>query len=212
MSPRWSPDGRWIAFMGRTPGGPVRIYRVAADGGSPEEIWAAAERNLLAPTWSPDGKFLIFGQEGDAARGEQDFLCRLELTSRKLSKISGSEGSVYAVWSPDGRYLAAGSPGTTPGIRILDLATQQWFALTRRGSNDFAWSHDSDYLYIDSGEAGIFRIELANRREEKVADTRGIKRAAGNFGIWLGLAPDDSPLILRSLNSDRVYALEWEAP
>ena len=29
---------------------------------------------------------------------------------------------------------------------------------------------------------------------------------------WLGLAPDDSPLVLRQATMQEIYALEWEAP
>jgi len=29
---------------------------------------------------------------------------------------------------------------------------------------------------------------------------------------WSGLAPDDSPLVLRDTSVQEIYALEWEAP
>src|SRR5215469_16542149 len=45
MAPRWSPDGKRIAFMGRSPGGRVKIYIVSSEGGTPEEV-AAGESNL----------------------------------------------------------------------------------------------------------------------------------------------------------------------
>ena len=35
---------------------------------------------------------------------------------------------------------------------------------------------------------------------------------AGNLGTWIGLAPDDSPLMLRDTGTAEVYALDWEAP
>jgi dipeptidyl aminopeptidase/acylaminoacyl peptidase len=31
--PRWSPDGRWLAFMAQLPGNPWRIFVVSSDGG-----------------------------------------------------------------------------------------------------------------------------------------------------------------------------------
>jgi hypothetical protein len=32
------------------------------------------------------------------------------------------------------------------------------------------------------------------------------------LGGWTGLTPDDSPLLLRNVGSEEIYALDWEAP
>jgi Tol biopolymer transport system component len=50
-SPRWSPDGRWIAFMSY--GG---IYRIHPDGTGLELII----RDGYYPAWSPDGTMLMY--------------------------------------------------------------------------------------------------------------------------------------------------------
>ncbi len=34
----------------------------------------------------------------------------------------------------------------------------------------------------------------------------------GGFGGWNGLAPDDSPLVMRDAAVQEVYALDWQAP
>ena len=44
---------------------------------------------------------------------------------------------------------------------------------------------------------------------ERVADLKGLS-ITGYYGIWLGLAPDDSPLLLRDAGSQDIYALDWE--
>jgi eukaryotic-like serine/threonine-protein kinase len=56
--PRWSPDGRRIAFMGRGPGRPWQIHVVAADGGPVEVL---DPENVADPGWTSDGKALYFG-------------------------------------------------------------------------------------------------------------------------------------------------------
>ena len=208
MAPRWSPDGKRIAFMGRSPGGRVKIYIVSSEGGTPEEV-AAGESNLIAPTWSSDGRFLVFGFKSGSDTCKGDFLFQLDLQTRALSRVDGSEGLHYAIWSPDGRYLAA-TCGS--GINLLNRTIHQWSLLSKQPSGDFTWSHDSEYLYVERGEEGIFCIRVRDGREEKVAETHGFQAAAGDFGIWLGLTPDNAPLLLRNLSSDRIYALEWSAP
>jgi TolB protein len=52
----WSPDGRYIYFTSDRSGGP-QIYRVAADGGTPERITFEGSYNAR-PRLSPDGSKL----------------------------------------------------------------------------------------------------------------------------------------------------------
>ena len=61
--PRWSPDGKRIAFSAVVPGGPDKIHVVAADGGRPEQL-TAGNHYETDPNWSPDQNSLVFG--GDA--------------------------------------------------------------------------------------------------------------------------------------------------
>lgn len=52
----WSPDGRWIYFTSDRAGGP-QVYRVSANGGSPERITFEGSYNAR-PRLSPDGEKL----------------------------------------------------------------------------------------------------------------------------------------------------------
>ena len=45
---------------------------------------------------------------------------------------------------------------------------------------------------------------------ERVADLKDLP-ITGYYGFWLGLALDDSPLLLRDTGSQDIYALEWES-
>jgi len=57
--PRWSPDGKRIAFLSETVGKPTKLYIVSADGGTPSQA-VPGERNEGEASWSPDGKTLAF--------------------------------------------------------------------------------------------------------------------------------------------------------
>lgn len=57
-SPRWSPDGRWIAFDAVVDGPPA-IFVVAADGGPAQKV-VANEWESMVPSWSNDGKWIYF--------------------------------------------------------------------------------------------------------------------------------------------------------
>jgi hypothetical protein len=57
----------------------------------------------------------------------------------------------------------------------------------------------------------VLRVRISDRKVEYVADLKGLT-TTGYWGISLTLAPDDSPLMLRNLGTQDVYALDWEAP
>src|SRR5262249_17761212 len=75
------------------------------------------------------------------------------------------------------------------------------------------WSKNSDYLYFLHAEdqRSVMRIGIRDRKIERVADLKGFRQAS-YFGVWRGVAPDDSPLMLRSVGAQDIYALDWQAP
>jgi len=58
-SPRWSPNGRWIAFDGQSPDGQWDIFVIDAAGGQPRRVTPYASNEML-PAWSGDGKWIYF--------------------------------------------------------------------------------------------------------------------------------------------------------
>ncbi|MEP6764417.1 MAG: protease, partial [Gemmatimonadaceae bacterium] len=56
--PRFSPDGKWIAFTSNRSGGPA-VYVVSADGGDPRRLtWSPAGEQ--ARGWTRDGRRVLF--------------------------------------------------------------------------------------------------------------------------------------------------------
>jgi len=58
--PRWSPDGRSIAFFALDPNGKAAIFTVPQDGGTPQRLLPDEAANQTDPNWSPDGSKVIF--------------------------------------------------------------------------------------------------------------------------------------------------------
>src|SRR5258708_17313544 len=56
--PRWSPDGRWIAFLSDRGDG-AQIYRIAPDGGEAEKL-TTSKSPVTAFQWSPDGGSIAY--------------------------------------------------------------------------------------------------------------------------------------------------------
>src|ERR1044071_5751120 len=51
--PRWSPDGKWIAFESNR-GGAFQLYLIPADGGEARQL-TTLSTEATQPIWSPDG-------------------------------------------------------------------------------------------------------------------------------------------------------------
>src|SRR5947209_342498 len=67
MYPRFSPDGRWIAFSSDRDGN-YDVYVVASEGGKPRQLtWHTANDSVVG--WTPDGKNIVFS----SARGKGAF-------------------------------------------------------------------------------------------------------------------------------------------
>src|SRR5258705_492359 len=58
-NPRFSPDGRWLAFSGEYAGN-LDVYVVPAEGGEPRRLtWHPGADQVQG--WTPDGKMVVFG-------------------------------------------------------------------------------------------------------------------------------------------------------
>jgi len=54
---------------------------------------------------------------------------------------------------------------------------------------------------------------VSDRKIEDVAEPSKLGRvAAGSFGEWFGLAPDESPLLARDISNQEIFALEMQWP
>jgi Tol biopolymer transport system component/DNA-binding winged helix-turn-helix (wHTH) protein len=223
--PRWSPDGRQIAFMGRTDKTNFRAFVVSANGGQQRELIPGAKTGF-DPGWSADGKSIVLSMtdpvsssgHGSLLPSDMDGgISILDLTTNAIHNLPGSENFFSPRPSPDGKYIAA-ITRNSDRLVLFDLASQRWSDLTTPPFGPVgypSWSRDGQYIYFDTtfGEdRGIFRIRVADHKLEKISSMEGVQRFEANFGLWSGLAPDDSPLVARDISNQEIYALEWQAP
>lgn len=210
--PHWSPDGRRIAFRASLPEQARRIFLISADGGVPQELLPADENKKEEgiPTWSPDGRSIAYGQLRYDPKKIAIHI--IELATGKVTTVPGSEGLWSPRWSPSGRYLLALKSGgiffNSPGLLVFDFRTQRWRTLAEKPISEAIWSHDAQYIYFDVqlwvAEDAIWRVRVADGKIERVVGIHDFTR----FGTWLGIAPDDSPLLLREARETEIYSLD----
>ncbi|MDQ2900440.1 MAG: hypothetical protein M3Y07_11680, partial [Acidobacteriota bacterium] len=213
--PRWSPDGQSIAFMGRLPGRPWKVYLLPSKGGKPNELFPG-ERNEADPDWSPDGMRLVFGGIPKLDGVEHNAIYVANLRTREIASLPGSGDYFSPRWSPDGRHLAAlRSDGKT--LVLYDFESRRWseWASLPEGAGYPAWSSKGEWLYLlhrPAAQSEIVRLRLRDGRPEVVASLKEIGQLPFIFGSWIGLTPAGEPLTVRDLSTQDIYALEWQAP
>jgi eukaryotic-like serine/threonine-protein kinase len=212
--PHWSPDGMRIAFSGAKPGEPYRIYVVPADSGHPEQL--SSGKSELDPTWSKDASALMFGVLPTTDNPASAKIMLLDLKTRALTQVRGSQGLCCPRWSPDGRYVVALSADNQKLV-LLDLSTQKWRQLAdKMGTLGYmTWSPDSKYIGFDTSfnaDPGFFRMRVADGQIVRVVSLKSIRRFFPQWGEWSGMAPDGSPLVVRDISTQEIYALDVQWP
>ena len=106
--PRWSPDGKRIAFVRYMDKAQMQtsseLFIMNADGTAQKRL----THNTVAdgyPSWSPDGQYLAFRSRQNR-KGEVYVIELASQTFQRLTGAEGESGSGAPDWSPDGTEIA----------------------------------------------------------------------------------------------------------
>jgi len=164
--PRWSKDGKWIAYVAVQPGGQGDIEIVSTEGGEIVNLTetAADDRN---PTWSPSSREIAF-TETDRVRTR---IMTIDIETRTMVQIAEANVSDLK-WSPDGTSLLFVSDPLLPnddrrdnedifsipadggGSRLLTPGT------TRFREMSPSWSADSQRIAYATDSSGYSNIAI----------------------------------------------------
>jgi Tol biopolymer transport system component len=163
-SPRWSPDGRWIAVEGRF--GELALVDVASRKVL-RTIRPSVGARAVTPAWMPDGS-LLFASDRDGAGFH---LYRIDLTSLNVLRLEGT--------GPDAR-----SPDVSPdGTQLVFVGyTNDGFDLFSMRLNGAEWTSDDERAVKPAGSPDRLVSEQAPMSPLPAWPNRG-------YSPWPTIAP-----------------------
>ncbi|WP_207504391.1 S9 family peptidase [Telluribacter humicola] len=95
-SPRWSPDGKQIAYIrssseAYTMYGQPHLAVVPAAGGTPKVLSQTLDRDVANHRWTPDGHALVALVDDD----RQSYIAQFDIKSGKMTKLASGERAYY---------------------------------------------------------------------------------------------------------------------
>ena len=146
-SPRWSPDGKSIAYFSDE-SGEYEMYLRNADGsGTPQRLTSNSKTYYYWVKWSPDSKKIAYFEKAGN-------LFILDVASKKVTKVYRTERypNYTLDWSKDGRYLLFSGEAEKGNFQILawDDREKKLLKLTSGFYNDSepVFSEDGKHIFI----------------------------------------------------------------
>jgi len=194
LFPKFSPDGRWIAFTGQYDGD-EQVYVVPSEGGVPKRLTWYPARGPLPPRggvdnqvygWTPDGAKVLFRSLRDAESAKvESALYTVPVSGGlpvKLPMYTAGAGD----FSPDGKKLVY-SPlfrdfrtwkryegGWAQDLWVYDLAggTQKAIAPSKRTERDPMWIGERIYFVSDrDGTLNLYSVATNGEGLEKLTSS-----------------------------------------
>jgi dipeptidyl aminopeptidase/acylaminoacyl peptidase len=158
LSPRWSPDGKQLAFLSNREDEQQQVYLMRADGGEGLAI-TKGKRSVKSFEWSPDGKQIAYLAPDAKTEAEE--------------KKEKEKDDAHVVDKEDKRAR----------LWLVTTATRETRVLTKRDweITELAWLPSSDRLITkatdhpesDQYTERIFSIELSNGTMKQLIAPRG---------------------------------------
>src|SRR5438067_1215730 len=191
-SPRWSPDGKSLAFLSSRPS----ESSAPAPAASPNPVAGPtpAAAAGAASSDQPRNQVYVLSMNGGEAKRNTDVWVINVDDSEKLTKISDhDEADNQPRWSPDGKWIAFTGELHDRDHPKIWLAPSTGGAASTLAANglDFIpgqleWSDDGKSIYFETGVKGenhLFRVDVPTKSVAQVTTgARAVRSVDFNFG------------------------------
>ena len=98
---------------------------------------------------------------------------------------------------------------------LYDTTRKTWSTLATALYGYENWSRDGKYLYAEDFSDSIddiVRIRVSDGQVDRLFSIKDLPRGFDPWEFWVGLAPDDSVMIMRDRSTQEIYSLDVRFP
>ncbi len=208
LFPKFSPDGRWIAFSAQYDGN-FNVYIIPSEGGEPKQLTflpdpaSMPERmgpNNMVITWFPDSKRILFLSRRDTFNDWFGRLFSVSIEGGLPVRLPIDKGGLTS-FSPDGTKIAYNrifrnfrtwkryKGGMAQDIAIYDFKNNTYERITDYPGADTypMWHGDTIYFGSDRGpeqRVNLYSYSLKTKQTRQLTDFK-------DYNVnWPSLGPD----------------------
>ena len=202
LFPKFSPDGKWLAFTGQYDGN-MNVYVMPAEGGVPRQLTFTADvthmplrmgPNNQVIDWYPDGKHILFLSRQNTYNDWFGQLYKISVNGGLQEKLILPKGGLTA-FSPDGNQIAYNrifrnfrtwkryKGGMAQDIWLYDFKANTIRQLTKyKGTDTYPmWYGDKIYFGSDRGPAQRMNLYSYDLKTNKITQLTHFKEYDVNW-------------------------------
>jgi len=194
MFPRFSPDGKTLAFTAQYDGN-TEVYTMPATGGKPKRLTITATLgrddisdrmgpNNIVMAWSPDGKDIIYRSRKQTFNDFKGQLFKVSVDGGLSTELPFPAGG-FCSYSPDGKKLAMNrifrefrtwkyyKGGMADDIWVYDFQSKETVNLSNNDGQDIIpmWSGDNIYYLSNRDRVmNLFVYNLSSKQTRKLTN------------------------------------------
>jgi tricorn protease len=226
LFPKFSPDGKWIAFTGQYDGN-FNVYVIPSEGGPPKQLtfYQGSAQPLSdrmgihnqVVAWTPDSKRIVFLSRRDASNGWIKRQFSVSIDGGLPQPLPMDQGGL-ASYSPDGSKIAYNmifrnfrtwkryTGGLAQSITIYDLKanTSQDIPHTDYTDTFPMWHGNTIYFSSDRGpehRLNLYRYDLGSKQIEQLT----------HFTDWDVMWPSLGPDAIVFENAGYLYTYDLQS-
>src|SRR6266566_3192799 len=226
LFPKFSPDGKWIAFTGQYDGN-FNVYVMPADGGQPKQLtfYQGSAHPLNdrmgihdeVVTWTPDSKRIVFLSRRDAQNGWIKRPFTISIDGGLPQPLPMDQGGLVS-YSPDGTKIAYNvifrnfrqwkryTGGLAQAITIYDLKNNRSEDIPHTEHTDTfpMWHENAIYFTSDRGadhHLNLYSYDLPSKQVEELT----------HFTDWDVMWPSLGPDSIIFENAGYLYTFDLQS-
>ena len=234
LFPKFSPDGKWIAFTGQYEGN-TDVYLIPSEGGEPKRLtYRPGFENMsdragfddMVLDWHPDGKRILFRSWRESYNTWFQKLYLVSKDGGYPEALPLPEGGLTS-FSPDGNKIAYNpcfrnfrtwkryKGGLAQDIWIYDLKNNTVEKITDWEGTDTSpmWFEDKIYFVSDRDKrANIYCYELSTKKTRKISDHSDFDVKWPSLGSEAIIYENGGYLYVLDLKTEKTKKISVEIP